>query len=401
MLAAYVRVGSRHESAATNGVSHFLEHMFFRGSARYPDTVRMNALVEAAGGNLNGITTRDHCYYYTPIHPAHLGVGIAVLGDMLTRPRLARMEVEREIILEELLDEVDERGRDIDVENLSKVELFGAHPLALKIAGTPKSVRALTRRELRAHLYRHYVRGNLVFAASGQVRREEVLELVDKAFSELPAGPLSAGEPAPMAKEGPAFRFVEHDEAQTEFRLSFRTVPEQHEDFPALQLIRRVLDDGLSSRLPFHVVERKGLAYSVHASIEAFDDVGLFEVDAASAPSKAAAVVEEICRTLGELCVRKVGARELEHAKRRHRILLEFAQDSTGELAGWFGGTELFRPPESFEQRCRLIEAQSAEKLREVARRTFRRDNLTSVAVGQKRGVRRLEAAVTRAASLP
>jgi predicted Zn-dependent peptidase len=110
MLAAYVRTGSRHESAPTNGVSHFLEHMFFRGSARHPDTVRMNAVVEGVGGNLNGITARDHSYYYTPIHPAHVDIGISVLGDMLTRPLLPKIDVEREIIFEEMLDEATSAG---------------------------------------------------------------------------------------------------------------------------------------------------------------------------------------------------------------------------------------------------------------------------------------------------
>ncbi len=401
MLAAYVRTGSRHESAQTNGVSHFLEHMFFRGSVRYPDTVRMNALVEDAGGTLNGVTTRDHGYYYTPIHPQGLGVGISVLGDMLTRPRLKKIDVERQIILEEMLDEVDEKGRDIEIDNLSKVELFPDHPLSLKIAGTRDSVRGLSLKQLRAHFEQHYVAGNLVFAASGNVRRAEVLEQVERAFAGLPRGQPTSEEAPPSSKAGPWFRFVEHDESQTEFRLTFRSVPEQHPDYPALQLIRRVLDDGLSSRLPFNVVERKGLAYSVHASIETFHDVGLFEVDAASAPPKAALVFDEICRTLGQLCDRLVPSDELARAKRRHRMLLEFAQDSTGELAGWFGGTELFREPESFDERCRQCDQTTAQQLREVARRSFQKTNLGVTAVGQKRGIRTLEKAVRRAAGLP
>ncbi|MFZ5472272.1 MAG: M16 family metallopeptidase [Myxococcota bacterium] len=401
MLTAYVRTGSRHETLANNGVSHFLEHMFFRGSRGHRDTVRMNARVEAVGGNLNGITTRDHGYYFTPHHPGHLGVAMGVLGDMLTRPLLAQMEVERQIILEEMLDEVDERGRDIDLDNLSKMELFGAHPLALKIAGTRESVRALKKRQLLEHLRHHYVAGNLVVAAAGRVRRSEVLDTAARAFARLPPGPTSVDGSPPPARPGPWFRFVTHEEAQTAFRLSFRTVPEHHPDFPALQLLQRVLDDGLSSRLPFNVVEKRGLAYSVHAGMEAFHDAGVFEVEGASAPDKAARVVEEVCRTLGALCDARVGGAELSRVKRRHRMFLEFAQDSAGELAGWFGGTELFRPPESFEERCRLIEAQTSDRLRKVARRYFTRANLGVVAVGQRTGVRALERAVHDAKGLP
>ena len=311
-----------------------------------------------------------------------------ILGDMLTRPRLTDMEVERQIILEEMLDEVDEKGRDIDIDNLSKRLLFPGHPLALKIAGTRESVSALKHAQVLEHFARHYVSGNLVVTAAGRVKHAEVLELAERAFAHLPKGPPTTEAAAPGRRPGPRLHFVTHDESQTEFRLNFRTVPEQHDDYPALQLLRRMLDDGLSSRLPFEIVEKRGLAYSVHAALDAFHDTGLFEIDAASAPDKASQVVEEILRVLGTLCAEEIGAEELERAKRRHRMLLEFSQDSPGELAGWFGGTELFRMPESFSQRADLVDAQSAAQVREVARRYFNRENLTVVAVGQRKGLK-------------
>ncbi|QRO00810.1 insulinase family protein [Archangium violaceum] len=401
LLAVYVRTGSRHETAANNGVSHFLEHLFFRGSEGWPDTLRMNSAVEEVGGNLNGVTTRDHGYYYTPLHPAHLDVGLAILGDMLTRPKLTDMEVERNIILEEMLDEVDEKGRDIDIDNLSKRVLFPHHPLAFKIAGTRESVSKLTHEQVREHFARHYVTGNMVVTAAGRVKREEVLALVERHFTRLPEGPASDDLPPPPTPAGPNLHVVTHDEAQTEFRLSFRTVPEHHEDWPALQLLRRFLDDGLSSRLPFEIVEKRGLAYSVHASLEAFHDTGIFEIEAASAPERASLVVAEMFRVLGELCTTLVGDEELARAKRRHRMLLEFAQDSPGELAGWFGGTELFRRPESFGRRADLVDEATPAHVREVARRYFARENLTLVAVGQRRGIKALEKVVDTAEGLP
>ncbi len=401
LLAVYVRTGSRHETEANNGVSHFLEHLFFRGSEGWPDTVRMNSAVEEVGGNLNGVTTRDHGYYYTPIHPDYLAVGMDILGDMLTRPKLSDMEVERQIILEEMLDEVDEKGRDIDIDNLSKRLLFPNHPLALKIAGTRESVSALTHAQVLEHFARHYVAGNLVVTAAGRVRHSEVLSLAERAFARLPKGPPTTEAPPSAPLPGPRLHFVTHDESQTEFRLNFVTVPEHHEDYPALQILRRMLDDGLSSRLPFEIVEKRGLAYSVHAALDAFHDTGLFEIDAASAPEKAPKVVEEILHVLGTLCEEEISAEELSRAKRRHRMLLEFSQDSPGELAGWFGGTELFREPESFGRRADLVDAQSAARVREVARRYFTRENLTVVAVGQRKGLKPLERVVEVADGLP
>ena len=202
LLSVYVRTGSRHETPGNNGVSHFLEHLFFRGSEGWPDTVKMNAAIEEVGGNLNGVTGRDLGFYYTPLHPDYLGVGMRILGDMLTRPRLTDMEVERQIILEEMLDEVDEKGRDIDLDNLSKRLLFGAHPLALKIAGTRESVSALQHGQVLEHFARNYVTGNMVVTAAGRVKHSEVLELAERAFAPLPRGPAttapSAGPPAAL-----------------------------------------------------------------------------------------------------------------------------------------------------------------------------------------------------------
>ncbi len=191
MIALYVRAGSRHETSAANGVSHFLEHLFFRGSQAWPDTVAMNAAVESAGGNLNGITARDHGCYYTPIHADELPTGLAILGDMIRRPLLREMDVEREIILEEILDEVDGDGRDIDADNLSKRLAFGRHPLGFKIAGTPEIIRSIGEDAVRAHHARFYVGANLVLCVAGPVRESEVVELAEEHLGQLPRGRLS------------------------------------------------------------------------------------------------------------------------------------------------------------------------------------------------------------------
>ena len=204
MIAAYVRAGSRHEDPARNGVSHFLEHLFFRGSEGYPDGRTMNALVEDCGGSLNGVTTRDHGYYFSPVHPERLETPIAVLGDMLARPLFKEIELEREVILEEILDEVDEKGRDIDIDNLAKRALFPGHPLGLKIGGTRETVMALTEKHLRAQHAKAYGARNLVLAAAGPLRHDRVLELAEKHFSSLrPGAPFGVSVMTPAEKVGP------------------------------------------------------------------------------------------------------------------------------------------------------------------------------------------------------
>jgi predicted Zn-dependent peptidase len=402
MIAAYVRAGSRHENLRTNGVSHFLEHLFFRGSQGHPEGRAMNALVEDAGGSLNGVTTRDHGYYYSPVHPGHLETGIAVLGDMLQRPLFKDVEIEREVILEEILDEVDEDGRDIDVDNLSKRALFGDHPLSFKIAGTRETVTSLSEAELRAHHRRCYGASNMVLAVAGPVRHADVVRLAARHFGSMRMGTRMADEAPPSWTRGPHLIAVDHRESQTDVRLSFPGPAEDHPDFPALIVLRRVLDDGLASRLQTNVVERKGLAYAVHAGIDTFSDCSIFEVEAACAPKKSPLVAAEFVRLLAEICDTPVPDEELNRAKMRHRIGLEFSMDSQGEMLGWFGGTELFRPAESFASRVEKVDAVSAADLMRVARATFRRSRVLGCAVGPMNGVEKgLAAVVDEAAGLP
>ena len=398
MCAVYVRVGSRHEDERTNGVSHLLEHLFFRGTRRFPDSVRMNAVVEGVGGNLNGVTMRDSSYFYTPVHVDGLEVTLEVLGEMLTRPRLRHLETEKRVILEEMLDEVDERGRDVDVDNLSKRLLYAGHPLALKIAGTTDSVKALTLRDVRRHFERAYVGGNLVLAVAGPVTRRRVLRAARAAFKHLPNGPrLVETAPPALSAAAPRFKYVTLDEAQVEFRLSFPAVSDDHPDSPGLGLLRRVLDDGLSSRLPYNIVERRGLAYSVGAMIESFHDTGTFEIDGASAPENLAMVFEEVLRTLGTLRAGKITAEELRRAKTRFSMHLDFLQDSPGELCGWFGGTELYRPAESFAQKKAELRRVNLAELRRLARTWLVPERLVTVAVGPGSAKKKAQRVVEKA----
>jgi predicted Zn-dependent peptidase len=360
----------------------------------------MNLRVEAAGGSLNGVTARDHGCYYTPLQGGDLAVGMEVLGDMIRRPRLVDLDLEREVVLEEILDEVDERGRDVDADNLAKRLAFPGHPLAFKIGGTPRTVRGITLARLRAHHRRFYVGENLVLCVAGPVEARAVEALARRHLGAIPRGRRSRDLPAPPWPAGPKLELVSHADAQVEFCLNFPSPPECHADYPAHLVLRRILDDGLSSRLPYEVVEKRGLAYSLHAGIDTFSDAGLFVVDGACAPRKLPLLVKEILRVLGDLVERPVTGAELSRVQRRHRTTLAFSLDSAAELAGWYGSGELLGTIESFEERCRRVEAISPEDVQRVARATFRRRNLLAVFVGPCGPAvrRRLEKAVESSA---
>ncbi len=382
VIALYARAGSRHETRRTNGVSHLLEHLLFRGSEGWPDTASMNAAVEAAGGSLNAVTARDHCCYYTAIDPAALSTGLAVLGDLVRRPLLSGLEVEREIILEEILDEVDARGRDIDPDNLLKHLVFRDHPLGFKIGGTARSVRRLGEAEVRAHHRRLYVGANLVLCVAGPVGEREVADLAADHLGALPRGRAAEERPPPPWPRGPRLVQVGHADAQAELSLAFPSPPEADPDFPAHLCLRRLLDDGLSARLPFEIVERRGLAYSIHAGLDTFSDAGMITVEGACAPRKVTRVVEEVLRVLAGLAEREVPEGELARVQRRHRLALAFSLDSAADIAGWHGSGELMGAREGFEERCLRVEAVGPADVLRAARATFTRRNLAAVVVG-------------------
>jgi len=385
LLCAYVRVGSRHETVETNGISHLLEHLFFRGNRHFPDARKMNQAIEWVGGSLNAVTMRDLSYYYTACHPSGLERALYILGHMLSPPSFSKLSVEKQIVLEEMLDEVDDKGEDIDLDNLSKMQLFKGHPLAFKIAGTPQSIARISKKQLLSHYARHYVAANMVLGVASPLPFEKVLRAAQKAFSHLPRGERTRERPPGPPPLGPQLLYVPRDESQLLFRLSFLTVPEQHENHLLLHLLQRILDDGLSSWLPFEVVEKRGLAYSVETLLEGFSDVGIFNIDSASTPHRAPQVLRCILKTLSKLRDFGLPVEELRRAKRRKQMQLAFAKDAPGELLNRLAATELFYSPEGFEARIERIRKIKTKQLVALARSLFCKENLRVVAVGPKK----------------
>ena len=389
LLSIFVRCGSRHESPRTNGISHLLEHLFFRGSARYPSARALATAIEGAGGELQGATARDHSFFQSLGHPSRLEVPFEVIGDLIGHPLFRDLELEREVILEELLSDVDEHGRMVDLEDLSMSALFGEHALALPIGGTRESVAGLELDEIRAHHARAYGARNLIAVCAGPTAPATVLRLAERALGQLPPGQaLSDGPPPPRVPGRQRVLLRERAASQAQVRLSFRCPAEGRTDFPSLRILRRVLGDGLCSRLQESLVEKRALAYAVGASLNSFSDCAVFSVSAICTPHKAPALVLQILRLLGELCSSDVSEQELTRARGKSRVRADFMLDSPAEVAEWWGLGELLHgPAPALEPWLRELEAVTAADVRRAACKVFRKSELAGCVVGPLRGI--------------
>jgi predicted Zn-dependent peptidase len=381
-VALYVRAGSRYETPATNGLSHFVEHMLFRGSSHFPDSYALNRAIEEMGGTLYAETGRDYSLYQISLHPARVGGALEILGDLFTSPSFKDIDLERNIILEEILEDFDERGRKVNIDDLSREAAWPDHPLGFSIVGPSSNVRRFGVPDVRRHFGRLYRGRNMVLCVAGRVRRSEVVAAARRAFRAVPAGRRAVPRPPRAVHDGPKFRRVWSDSAQTQLQLLFYALPEWDPGYAALVALLRVLDDGMSTRLHYRVCDQKGLAYNVNAALEPLFDTALLELDAACAHHKLPELLTEVLKIIGEFRDELVTPSELDKAKRRYLFDLEAGFDDLDGLCGWFGGTELFFRPYSHEERVRRMDRVTAEEVRKVARRVLRADRLTAVAVG-------------------
>jgi predicted Zn-dependent peptidase len=378
----YAKVGSRYETARENGLSHFLEHMLFRGTERLPDAYLLNRQIEDLGGTLYAETGRDYSLYQISLHPESLVEGLHLFGEIFASPAFSDIEIERRIVLEEMLEDLDEDERLINIDDITRAAVWPDHPLGYRITGPLENVRRFTRADVRRHFAKFYGARNMVLAVSGACAHASILREAERAFANVAPGRERAVKPPKTRQAAPQVLYVENEGSQSAVQILFRALPELDAEYPSLLMLARIIDDGMSTRLHRRLCDELGLAYYVSASLEPFVDAGLFEIDATAAHENVLSLVGEslgICRALAES---GPTVDELAKAKRRYRWDLERSFDDADAMAGWWGGTSLFYPPATLAEKLARVERVTPEAVRAVARRIFRPERLTVACVG-------------------
>ncbi len=383
---AWVRAATLHERAEEMGVSHFLEHMVFKGT-RTRSAQEIALSLETLGGSLDAYTEREHTSFQARVLDEHLPHAVSVIGDIIFEPLLrdSDLELERKVILEEI-SMVDDTPDDVifDVHNR---ELWGEHAHGYPILGTRETVRALSVPQLRALHDRAYHPGRLVVAASGSVNHDALMETLQASgWDSRPAGDVTPFTVPPANAAAPHRRHLPRkDIAQTHVVVGGRALAHNDPRRYAFALVDMLLGGGMSSRLFQRVREELGLAYSVHTFSSSYADTGSHGVYLATAPESAQAALDAVREVLNRLVEEGLSDADLEAGKRQLRGQLVLSMEGVSSRMYRAATTALYNEPyRSIEELLSLVDAIDSLTVREVAREFFDPAQHTIVSLGPK-----------------
>lgn len=360
--------GSRLEDERLAGVSHFIEHLFFKGTRRRPTSKDIADAIEGVGGFVNASTDKELTAYWTRVPAEHLALGVDVLLDVVSNSNLAPADVERErmVILEELRMYQDQ-PQDF-VQNLFEEVIWPGHPLGRDIAGTEQSVARLTRDDILEFANSRYRLPNLVVGVSGAVDEGAAVDLVSSGLmlpAELDGGPSSI-PPPPL--DGAHVVMRRRRTEQAHICMGVRAYSYLHPDRYVLDLLNTILGEGMSSRLFLNIRERLGLAYDVHSFTQKHRDTGLLGVYLGVEPRKAAQAVAAVVGEMRVLREQDLTSEELYRAKEFTKGRLRLELETTNGVAFWLTYQQLLMGAiKTIDEEVELVDVITADDVRRVA----------------------------------
>jgi predicted Zn-dependent peptidase len=342
-IALYFGVGSRYEAASLAGVSHFIEHMLFKGTARYPTAQAISEAIEGVGGVLDAATDKEVTVYSAKIASRHFELAMDVLADMVRHPLLDLRELdkERRVIAEEISMYRDSPHEWVGV--LADETLWPDGPLGREVAGTRETIEAVTREQVETYRTSHYVPGNLVLSVAGDVDHAHLVETADRLLGDWAPADVPLWTPCPPPAGVPRVRLEHRRTEQTNLCLVTPGVSYDHPDYYAQNLLNAVLGDGMSSRLFLEVRERQGLAYDVSSAPMNYHDTGSFVVYAGVEPGRAAPALRAILAELARVRREPVPEDEMQRAREYTKGRMALRLEDTHSVASWLGWQEALR----------------------------------------------------------
>lgn len=385
-LAMFVRSGLRFENTNNNGISHFIEHMLFRGNVAFPNSYLLNREFECIGRDLRASTMSDHTYYGFSPHVSNLDRAMDLFSEFFLEPTFPEIELERGIILEECLEDLNEQGIDVDINNLACKLLYPTDPLARPTIGTEESIKGISVEGLKEQYARYYVPGNMILVVAGRVDHKIFLDCAQEHFSRLTGeGSTSLDHFNGRLNEvqlQPALLFQYDSDSQIQLQVCFRAVSYNHPDYFITTLISRLFDDGVTSRLQKILREEKGLVYSVECRATSLPDTGTVDFDVSVRPEKVVEVTKILLDEIKQFVSTGVDEDELGRVKQRYGYDLDSELDDPYRQIVRYGFCHLYASECTVEEeRVRISKITPLDILR-VAREIFIPEKLNFILVG-------------------
>lgn len=381
-ISFFIGTGSRYENDAQAGISHFIEHLCFRGTANRPTARDIATAIEGVGGILNGGTDKELTVYWCKVARPYLETALDVLVDMLINARFdpEDIEKERQVIIEEINMSNDSPSQRVGM--LIDELLWPGHPLGRDIAGSRDSVSEITREVMLDYLADYYQPGNTVVAAAGDIQHEEMVSLVDRALGKWTGRQSQTGYLTYEEKGFPRLRIESRELEQVHLCLALPGLPLPHPQRFAADLLNVILGDGMSSRLFTNIRDKLGLAYSISSYVDHFFDTGSLIIAAGVDTRKLPVAIKAIVEELGQL-KGIIPEAELNKAKEFSKGRLLLRMEDSRSVAGWIGGQELLTGRIlTVDEVTAIIDRITAEELQQLACELLTGEKLRLAIVG-------------------
>lgn len=379
-IGVWVRVGSRDEAGEVAGISHFIEHMLFKGTQRR-SAQEIARAVDAVGGTLDAFTSRETTCFYAKVLGEHLPLAVDILADTFLHSNLDTKDIEREqeVVLQEI-KMVEDTPDDL-VHDLFAEAIWSDHPVARPILGRKETVRAFTQDDVRRHMDRFYRPDRTVVAAAGDLEHGRLVDLVTQAFNGFEGRSVYAEIPPPSCTA--AVRVEERDTAQLHLCLGMDGLPHAHKDRYALYLLNAMLGGSMSSRLFQEVREKRGLVYSIYSYQASYRDCGLLVIYAGTNPESSGQVVELIRAECASLRNQPVDPGDLQRAKDQLKGNLLLGLEGTSSRMTRMAKTEIyFEGTYGLDEIIAGIDSVSVDQFESLTRRILRDETFAITTIG-------------------
>ena len=382
-ILAMVATGSRHENKNNNGISHFLEHMFFKGAKKRPDTLAISTDLDKVGGEFNAFTSKEYTGYYVKVDGQHADVAIDVISDILLNSKFDAHEIKREkgVILEEI--NMYENNPLIHIDDLFEECVYGDNPAGWDTIGTRENIKKFKRTDFIKYFNNQYQGKDMVVGIAGNFKNKDQ-QAVKKLFGRLKVGEKNVDYKFTNQQNSPQLKIKNQKVEQVNLSLGVHAYGYHHKDFYIAKLLGIILGGSMSSRLFISVRERKGLAYQVHTQVEGYSDSGYLTTNIGTSLDKVELAIKTVLSEYKKISKQLINSAELKKAKDYLQGKTVLQLEATDNVINWYLRQEVLNrevvaPAEYFKK----INSITASDIKRVAQEIFQAQNLNLAIIGQ------------------